>query len=156
MSEVISGNSAPDSSTAVVKPSGLLKPTLNTRFRIDYGWWERSGEDLRNYLLSHLSPDQRERLAERGEESTVDYIDPETGEVRQLDALNIALQNAAHDPTFINPQTSVVDSVFRVFLSNGNQPQTPTELAERIGRPASVILKTFGGTRTYMGIRPTA
>ena len=37
------------------KPSALVKPTLDTTFHIDYSWWDRTGEDLRTYLLSHLA-----------------------------------------------------------------------------------------------------
>ena len=136
------------------KPSLLVKPTLDTRFSIDYSWWDRSSEDLRTYLLSHLLPEQRERLSTSEAGSVVDYIDPDTGEVSQLDELNLALKIASEDPQFINPQTSLVDSVFRVFLANGNQPLTPTELAERTGRSSSTILKTFSSTRIYKGIRP--
>jgi hypothetical protein len=137
------------------KPSALIKPTLDTRFHVDYDWWKISStEDLRTYLLSHLLPDQRDRLSQTTEERVVDYIHPETGEVQQLDELGLAIQLAAKDPNFINPQTSLVDSIFRVFLANGNIPQTPRELAEHIGRPAAVILKTLMGGRVYKGIRP--
>lgn len=85
----------------------------------------------------------------------VDYIDPDTGEVFQLDELGLMIQQAAKDPDFINPHTSVVDSIFRVFLANGNAPLSPRELADHIGRPASLILKTLSGGRIYKGIRPT-
>lgn len=137
------------------KPSALIKPTLDTLFHIDYSWWDRSGEDLRVYQLSHLPPEQRERLSQSTENRVVDYIDPETGEVFQLDELGLALQQAARDPEFINPHTSLVDSIFRVFVANGNTPQSPNDLAEKIGRPASLILKTLSGARIYKGIRPT-
>jgi hypothetical protein len=137
------------------KPSILVKPTLDTKFHIDYSWWERSSEDLRMYLLSHLLPEQRDRLSQNDEQRIVDYIDPETGEVIQLDELGLAIQIASEDPNFINPQTSLVDSIFRVFLANGNEPMSPRELADRTGRPASVILKTLSGTRVYKGIRPS-
>ena len=136
------------------KPSFLIKPTLDTKFYIDYSWWDRSPEDLRIYLLSHVLPEQRDRLQESEENSVIDYIDPETGEVSQVDELNLAIKLAAADPNFINPQTSLVDSVFRVFLSNGNQPMTPRELAEATDRNATTILKTFSSTRIYKGIRP--
>jgi len=136
------------------KPSILVKPTLDTEFHIDYSWWERSSEDLRMYLLSHLLPEQRERLSQTDEQRIVDYIDPETGEVSQLDELGLAIQIAAEDPNFINPHTSLVDSIFRVFLASGNESMTPRELAERTGRPASVILKTLSGGQIYKGIRP--
>lgn len=136
------------------RPSFLMKPTLDTKYHIDYSWWERSSEDLRTYLLSHLLPDQRERLSHDDEDRTVDYIDPETGEVFQLDELGLAIQIAAEDSNFINPHTSLVDSIFRVFLANGNLPTTPRELAEQTGRPASTILKTLSGGQIYKGIRP--
>jgi hypothetical protein len=136
------------------KPSFLIKPTLDTRFYIDYSWWERNTEDLRIYLLSHVLPEQRERLQESEENSVIDYIDPETGEVSQVDALNLAIKLAAEDANFINPQTSLVDSVFRVFLANGNRPLTPRMLAEETNRSATTILKTFSSTRIYKGIRP--
>lgn len=140
---------------APVKPGILLKPTLDTKFHIDYSWWNKSNEDLRMYLLSHLLPEQRERLSHNDEARIVDYVDPDTGEVFQLDELGLAIQIAAEDPNFINEQTSLVDSIFRVFLANGNLPLTPDELAERTGRSAQTILKTLSGKQIYKGIRPT-
>lgn len=136
------------------KPSPIVKPTLNTKFHIDYEWWERDDEDLRTYLLSHLPAEQREHFLDQTEARVVDYVHPETAEVFQLDELGLALQEAAKAPDFINPQTSLVDSVFRVFLANGNVPQTPKELSDRTNRQANVILKTFGGVRVYKGVRP--
>lgn len=136
------------------KPSALIKPTLDTTFHIDYGWWDRTGEDLRTYQLSHLAPEQRERLSQTTDERMIDYIHPETGEVARLDELQLALHVAARDPDFINPHTSVVDSIFRVFLANGNTPMTPKELGDAIGRSPTVILKTVSGGRVYKGIRP--
>jgi hypothetical protein len=140
--------------TSPLKKPSLAKSTLDTEFHIDYSWWERSSEDLRMYLLGHLLPEQRERLLQSDEQRIVDYIDPETGEVFQLDELGLAIQIAAEDPNFISPQTSLVDSIFRVFLANGNEPMTPRELSERTGRPASTILKTLSGGQIYKGIRP--
>lgn len=136
------------------KPSAIVKPTLDTKFNIDYEWWEKENNDLRTYLLTHLPPDMREKFENSTEERVVDYIDPETAEVMQLDELGLAIQEAAKRDDFITPQTSLVDSVFRVFLANGNTPRTPTELEEDTGRDARTILKTFGGLRVYRGIRP--
>lgn len=136
------------------KPSALIKPTLDTTFHIDYSWWERPGEDLHTYLLSHLPPEQRARLSANTETNVVDFVDPDTGEVTKLSELDLALQLAARDPDFINPHTSVVDSIFRVFLANGNTPLSPKELGDAIGRSPSVILKTVAGGRVYKGIRP--
>ena len=49
---------------------------------------------------------------------------------------------------------ALVDSVFRILLSNGNRPTTPEELGEILNRPASTILRTLSGVRVYKGIRP--
>lgn len=137
------------------KPSALIKPTLDTRFHIDYEWWEReTTEELQTYLLSHLLPEQRERLSQSGESRVIDYIDPETGEVFRLDEIGLAIQEAAKDPNFINQHTSLVDSIFRVFLANGNAPLNPRDLSELINKPAAIILRTMSGTRVYKGIRP--
>jgi hypothetical protein len=136
------------------KPSTLIKPTLDTKFNIDYSWWDRNAEDLRTYLLSHVLPEQRERISQNEEHRVIDFIDPETGEVTQLDELQLAIKMAAQDSNFVNPQTSLVDSIFRVFLANNNMPLSPRELAERIGKDPVTILKTIGGIRIYKGIKP--
>lgn len=138
------------------KPSTLVKPTLDTKFHIDYDWWANESEnDLRPYLLTHLLPEKREYFQTKTEaDQVLDYVHPETGEVFQLDELGWAIQAAARQPDFINPQTSLVDSVFRVFLVNGNLPLSPRELAEATGRDAQTILRTFGTTKVYKGIRP--
>jgi len=138
------------------KPSALVKPTLDTKFHIDDSWWERSGEDRRVYLLSHLLPDQRKRLSQTSEEQIVDYVDPETAEVFPLNELQLAIQIAAQDPNFIasDSQLPLVDSIFRVFLKNKNTPLSPRELSQIINRPALTILKTLSGERIYKGLRP--
>lgn len=136
------------------KPKPIIKPTLETKFHIDYDWWEKDDNDLRAYTLTHLPTDLREKFDEETEPRVVDFIDPETGEVTRLDELGLAIREAADRDDYINPQTSLVDSVFRVFLANDNTPRTPLELEEDTGRDAKTILKTFGGIRVYRGIRP--
>jgi len=141
-----------NSSTSVA--SKRIKPTLDTKFHIDYDWWKREGRDLRVYLLSHLSAEQRERFTEHRDTEEVDWVDPVTAEVRKVDALQRALREASQRPDFITAHTSLVDAVFRVFLANDNTPLTPVELSERIGRPPMTILRTLAGKTVYKGIRP--
>ena len=131
-----------------------VKPTLDTRFHIDYSWWEREGRDLRTYLISHLLPQQRDNFNNNQDESTVDWIDPVTAEVRRVDSLQQALAEAAKNPQYITEHTTLVDAVFRVFLANGNQPLSPNELSKRINRQSATILKTLSGAQVYKGIRP--
>lgn len=136
--------------------SQRVKPTLDTKFHIDYNWWEREDRDLRTYLLSHLLPEQRSQFETHQDDSMIDWIDPETAEVRRVDALQQALVKASEDPQYISDHTTLVDAVFRVFLANGNKPLSPNDLGKRINRPPATILRTLAGTsgQVYKGIRP--
>jgi hypothetical protein len=132
----------------IPRPAGLGKANQDTKFHIDYNWWQtQQSDDLRLYLISHLpTAEERERVAQASTERVVDYVDPRTGEVFRYDTLQMALRKAAQQPNFIDPQGStVVDNIFRVFLKNGNQPLTPRELETWVGKPALTILKTIGG-----------
>lgn len=141
-------------STSASAASRRIKPTLETKFHIDYEWWERDEQELRVYLLSHLAPEQRGYFQENQNTEEVDWIDPVTAEVRKVDALQRALKEASQREDFITPRTSLVDAVFRVFLANQNTPLTPNELGERIGRQPMTILRTLAGSNVYKGIRP--
>src|SRR5436190_8765841 len=131
-----------------------VKPTLDTKFHIDYSWWEREDRELRTYLISHLLPEQRALFESNQEMGLIDGIDPETAEVRRVDALQQALAQAANDPQYITDHTTLVDAVFRVFLANANTPLSPEELGKRINRQSSTILRTLAGAQVYKGIRP--
>ncbi|MFN2221207.1 MAG: hypothetical protein ACK2UH_01530, partial [Candidatus Promineifilaceae bacterium] len=68
----------------------LMRPTLDTKFHIDYDWWDQSDLDLKTYLYSRLEISDDSSL-EMGVEN-VDLVDPDTGEVRQVDGFQYALQ----------------------------------------------------------------
>lgn len=127
------------------------------RFHIDFEWWKRSNRDLRVYLQSHLCPDHQKLFQDYSGEELVDWIDPRTAEVRQVDGLEHTLNaHCSLQPDYITPYTSLIDAIFRVFLANGNTPLTASELAGRIGRPAETIQRTLSGDRIYKGIRPVS
>jgi len=132
----------------------LIKPSLDTKFFIDYNWWESSRDDLQIYLLTHLSQEQQTALSTRDLQEVYDYVHPDTGEVFALDALGLAIQESSRSEDFISDHIGLIDSVFRAFLVNGNQPLNAQELAEATGRNAATILKTIGGVHIYRGIRP--
>jgi hypothetical protein len=135
----------------------LIKPTLKTKFHIDFDWWERESREFRVYLASHLCSEHRAVFADYADIEVVDVIDPETAEVRKEDGIQHTLRtHCSRLPDFITPHTTLVDAVFRVFIANANQPLSPEELADRIGRPgqANTILRTLSGARVYKGLRP--
>jgi hypothetical protein len=137
--------------------SALVKPTLQTKFHIDFEFWDRQSRDWRVYLMSHLCPEHKEAFADYVDGELIDYVDAETAEVQQVDAVQHTLRtHCAQLPDFLTQHTSLVDAVFRVFIANGNQPLTPEELAEKIRRPGQgyTILRTLSGPRVYKGLRP--
>jgi hypothetical protein len=135
----------------------LIKPTLKTKYHIDFSWWEREEREFRVYLTSHLCAEHQAAFADMEATDVVDVIDPETAEIRAEDGVQHVLRtHCSQQPDFITPHTSLVDAVFRVFIANGNQPLSPEELADRIGRTgqANTILRTLSGARVYKGLRP--
>jgi hypothetical protein len=133
-----------------------IKPNLETKFHIDFDWWERKGRDLRVYLQSHLCSDCKVIYSNHHGSEEVDWIDPDTAEVTRVDALWQSLRtHCSQRPDFIDENTPLTDAVFRVFLANGNTPLSATELHEMLGRHTSeTILRTLGGRKVYKGIRP--
>lgn len=140
--------------TSASVASRRIKPTPDTKFHIDYDWWDREGRELRVYLLSHLAPEQREFFTEHRDTVEIDWIDENTAEVHKVDALQRAIREASQRDDFITSHTSLVDAVFRVFLANKNTPLSPNELGARINRPPMTILRTLAGRTVYKGIRP--
>ncbi len=132
----------------------LIKPSVETKFYIDYEWWDSSRDDLHVYLLTHLTNEQRSRLDNCDLHEVFDYIDPVTGEVFQLDQLDVALRESSGRDDFITEHIGLIDSVFRALLVNGNRPLNALELSKITARAPETILKTIGGMRVYRGIRP--
>lgn len=133
----------------------LVKPTLQTCYHIDFDWWQQRDRDWRVYLRNYLCPEHQQTFASVDVSEVVDWVDPETAEVQRVDGLqHILITHCAKQSSFISQQMALVDSVFRLFLANGNTPMTPLELAEHLGKDAHIILKTLSGMRVYKGIRP--
>jgi hypothetical protein len=133
----------------------LVRPSLETRFHIDYEWWDRADRDLEIYLRSHLCSEHQKRFADLDADLKVDFVDPETATVTRVGGIEHALiSHCSREESYVTPQTSLVNAVFRVFSANGNQPLTAIELGERLNRPPRTILRTLSGPRVYKGIRP--
>lgn len=140
-------------SRPMIKTANLRRVTPDTRFYIDYSWWDESHLDLKTYLLTRLSLG-----GEAGQEiaaDQVDLVDSKTGEVRQVDSFQYLVRSYFNrHGNDLATQSSLVDAVFSVLLANGNEPLTAAEIAERVQRQPDLIAKTFGGPQIYHGIRP--
>ena len=138
-----------------VKKISLIKPTLQTPFHIDFEWWRANDNNWHIALQSLLCPEHQEAYANIPEGQMIDWVDPETAEVRQLDGLqNTLINHCAKQAGFLDEHTALVDAVFRLLLANGNMPMSAEELGTQLNRPAGTILKTIAGPRIYKGLKP--
>ena len=137
------------------KRFSLLKPKINTPFHIDFEWWMKNERDWHVYLRSLLCAEHQETFANVEEGGTIDWVDPQTAEVKPVDGIQNALMtHCVKQPDFLTEQTALVEAVFRLFLTNGNIPMTSQELGSRLNRPPETILRTLAGPRVYKGLRP--
>ncbi len=139
------------------KPHSIVKPTLDTPFHIDFSWWQEHDRDWRVYLRTLLCEEHRKQFEGWDDETPVDWVDPETAEVRPVDGLQfVVMTHCSQQPGFLTAGVPMVDSVFRVLIANGNRPMSVAEIAEHLGKPlqARTLLRTLGRRRSYLGIRP--
>jgi hypothetical protein len=133
----------------------LLKPSVDTPFHIDFEWWKKNERDWHVFLRSLLCPEHQESFAEMSESGMIDWIDPQTAEVKPVDGIQHALMtHCALLPEFTDARTAIVEAIFRIFLVNGNVPMSAGDLGKKLGRPADTILRTIAGPRIYRGLRP--
>ncbi|MBP8002055.1 MAG: hypothetical protein KA314_10460 [Chloroflexi bacterium] len=127
--------------------------TPETKFYIDYNWWETTELDLKGFVLSRLQLQNENLTASDMEE--VDLVNPQTGEVQRVDGFQFMMQVYFSELTdeFI-ARSSLVDAVFCILLANANQPMTGLEIAAKVRRDPQIIVKTFGSSQVYHGIRP--
>lgn len=136
-----------------LKSVSLKRVSPDTRFYVDYSWWDESNLDLKTFLFTRLNINTDVELDSSVEE--IDLVDPQTGEVRRVDGFQYMIQSYFNQlPEDFMARTSLVDAAFCVLLANANQPMTGRELAARLQRPIDVVIRTLGGPRIYQGIRP--
>jgi hypothetical protein len=137
--------------------SKWVKPTLSTKYHIDFDWWTEQNLDFRAFLSSQLCEACQKKYANPRSSEMVDWVDPVTAEVKRVDALWQALKSCCSSlPDYITESTPLTSAVLRVFLANDNVPLTPAELADKLGArfPADMILRALSRGPVYRGIKP--
>ena len=139
------------------KIPSLIKPTIQTKFRVDFDWWKSQDRNWRNSLLSFLCEKHQKKYAGLTDDVQVDIVSSDTGAVKQGDGILYSLANhCARQPGFLSTDAPLVDTLFKVFVTNDNKPLSSEELSKIVGKPAETILKTIGGFNVYKGIRPAS
>jgi hypothetical protein len=136
-------------------PASLIKPTQETPFHIDFDWWRQNDQEWSSHLYSLLDEEQVDSLQGLKGDEQLDWVDPLTAEVTRLDLFQYLLVTQfANNETLLAEGTSMVESIFRVFLNNGNKPLSSEQLGEVLNRPPNTILKLLSSDRIYRGLRP--
>jgi hypothetical protein len=131
----------------------MRQVTPETKFAIDYAWWDESNLDLKTYLYTRLA--FGDDLVTDLTVEKVDLVDSRTAEVRQVDAFQYLVQSYyGRHADDVGTQGLLVDAVFSVLLANGNEPMAIEEVALRVNKPVDLLIRTFGGSQVYHGIRP--
>jgi hypothetical protein len=138
-----------------------VRPTLNTKYHIDFDWWAEQGLNFRSYLSSQLCDECKPKYADARAAELVDWVDPVTAEVKRVDALWQALKSCCSTRAdYIAETTPLTTAIFRMFLANDNTPLSPAELAENLAKrgsrrySAEDILRTLSRGPIYRGIKP--
>jgi hypothetical protein len=133
----------------------FIKPTLDTLFHIDYSWWEQQGLDLNVKLVTHLCPEHRNAYAGQPVGDKIDWVDWDTGEVIPVDGLQYIIRiHCSREPGYVVQAPTMIEAVFRAFLSASNQPTTPRMLGPMVGRLPEHVLRLLAGRRVRLGLRP--
>lgn len=135
--------------------SSFVRPTLDTPFHIDFNWWKENDNNWTVYLTNYLCPEHQEFYEDHDANAQIDLIDPVTAEVKTVEGLLYILEShCALQPDFLSEFNTLVDSVFKFFLLNGNKPLTPVQLGDALKRSPDIILRTLAGSKVYRGIKP--
>jgi len=133
-----------------------IKPTLKTKYHIDFNWWAEESRSLHRTLLEHLCDECRKAYEADPEIKTMDWVDPETAQVFTVDQLWYTIQTQCSQKSeFLADQLPLTSAIFRLFIAKNNTPLTSVEIQQHLHkRDADTILRTIGGKVVFKGIRP--
>ncbi len=127
---------------------------IHTPFHIDLHWWQVQGRSFSRFLVEILGSDE----VAAPPEGPLDYIDPATAEIYQMDPLWVrVLVERAHKPDYISRTTPMTNALLRALVENLNQPMSAVEMHRRINRSnPQTLLRVLQAAHTQYGIVPVA
>ncbi len=90
------------------------------RWFINLGWFSQTNRSFSALARGYLCPVHREQLK------------AEPGETVASDLLAALRDCCSKTPGFINGELPILESIFRLFLANGNQPLDLEELSRQL------------------------
>ena len=125
---------------------------VKQRWFIDLDWYQLNNRSFFTLARECLCPKCRERLK------------VEEAEIAAAELLTAIKDCCSKEPDFITGQLSILESIFRHFLANGNQPleleELGKQLSERRGgdpyRTSVEVLSRLLERDQYYGLRQVA
>jgi len=122
---------------------------VTPRYFIDLDWCQQNNRSFSALAQSCLCPNCRERL-KAGER-----------EIPAVDLIAAIRDCCSKTPEFITRQLPVLESIFRLFLANGNQPLDLEELGKQLSEwrggdtycTSAEILSRLLRNEQYYGLR---
>jgi len=119
---------------------------VSPRWFIDLDWHQRSNRSFFALAQGCLCPKCQERLK---------------GEIAAADLLATIKGCCSKTPNFITGELPILESIFRLFLANGNQPLDLEELGRQLSewrggdtyRTSAEILSRLLASDQYYGLR---
>jgi len=91
---------------------------VEPRWFIDLDWYQQNNRSFLILAQARLCPSCSEKLKGTA--------------VTEAEVLSAIKSCCAQTPGFITPHSTLLESIFRLFLANGNQPLTLAKLGERL------------------------
>ena len=66
----------------------------------------------------------------------------------------IITTHCSREPGYVLQAPTLVEAIFRAFLSQANQPMTPRQLAPMVGHQPREVLRVLAGRSVRLGLRP--
>jgi len=117
---------------------------------IDLDWYQQNNRSFSALAQGHLCAKCRKQLNAEGKE------------IPAADLLSTIKDCCGNEPGFITGQLPILESVFRLFLANGNQPLDLEELGKQLSErrggdtyyTSPEILSRLLKSEQYYGLRP--
>lgn len=127
----------------------IITDQIRPRWFIDLDWYRQNNRSFLALAQGCLCPECGERLKE--------------GEISAADLLTTIKDCCSKTPDFITGKLPILETIFRLFLANGNQPLDVEEMgrqltdwcgAETSGTSAQVLSRLLESDQ-YYGLRQT-
>ena len=122
---------------------------VEPRWLIDLDWYEQNNRSFLALTEGYLCPKYHKRL-NAGEK-----------EISSAELLSAIKDCCAKTPGFVTAELPILESIFRLFLANGNQPLDVEELGKQLGEwrggdtycTSAEILSRLLASDQYYGLR---